>query len=52
MIGMVDVSWKNIFKLSAFGAASDFCKLVQVGIDVYILHLTHLHYFQGLVLLT
>ena len=28
--------WEDIFKLSASDAASDFCELVQVGIDVYI----------------
>ena len=28
----------NIFKLSASTAASEFCKWVQFGIDVYILH--------------
>ena len=33
-----DVSWEDIFKLSASAAASEFCKWVQVGIDVYIPH--------------
>ena len=33
-----DVSWEDIFKLSAFAAASEFCKWVQVGIDVYVPH--------------
>ena len=33
-----DVPWEDIFKLSASAAASVFCELVQVGIDVYILH--------------
>ena len=33
-----DVPWKDIFKLSAFAAASKFCEWVQVGIDVYIPH--------------
>ena len=33
-----DVSWKDIFKLSASAAASEFCEWVQVGIDVYIPH--------------
>ena len=33
-----DVPWKDIFKLSASVAASEFCKWVQVGIDVYIPH--------------
>ena len=33
-----DVPWKDIFKLSASAAASEFCEWVQVGIDVYILH--------------
>ena len=32
-----DVPWEDIFKLSA-SAASEFCKWVQVGIDVYIPH--------------
>ena len=33
-----DVSWGDIFKLSASAAASEFCEWVQVGIDVYIPH--------------
>ena len=33
-----DVPWKDIFKLSASAAASEFCELVQAGIDVYIPH--------------
>ena len=34
-----DVSWEDIFKLSASAAAaSEFCKWVQVGIDAYISH--------------
>ena len=33
-----DVPWEDIFKLSASAAASEFCKWVQVGIDVYILY--------------
>ena len=33
-----DVPWENIFKPSASVAASEFCDLVQVGIDVYIPH--------------
>ena len=33
-----DVSWEDIFKLSASAAASKFCKWVQVGIDVSIFH--------------
>ena len=32
------VPWEDIFKLSAFAAASKFCEQVQVGIDVYIPH--------------
>ena len=51
-----DVTWEDIFKLSASAAASEFCEWVQVGIDVYIPHckyqvkpLTHLHGFQLLV---
>ena len=44
LIGMVfviilrDVPWEGIFKLSASGAASEFCEWVQAGIDVYIPH--------------
>ena len=33
-----DVPWEDIFKLSASGAASEFCEWVQVGTDVYIPH--------------
>ena len=33
-----DVSWEDIFKLSASAAASEFCEWVQVGNDVYIPH--------------
>ena len=33
-----DIPYEDIFKLSASTAASEFCELVQVGIDVYILH--------------
>ena len=33
---MRDVPWKDIFKLGASTAASEFCEWVQVGIDVYI----------------
>ena len=34
-----DAPWKDIFKLTASAAAaSEFCELVQVGIDVYIIH--------------
>ena len=33
-----DVPWENIFKLSAYATASEFCEWVQVGIDVYIPH--------------
>ena len=33
-----DVSFEDIFKLSASAAASEFCEWVQVGIDVYIPH--------------
>ena len=33
-----DVPWEDVFKLSASGAASEFCEWVQVGIDVYIPH--------------
>ena len=31
-----DVPWENIFKLGVSAAAKEFCKWVQVGIDVYI----------------
>ena len=33
-----DVPWEDIFKLGAPAATSEFCKWVQVGIDVYISH--------------
>ena len=33
-----DAPWKDIFKLSASAAASEFCEWVQVGINVYIPH--------------
>ena len=33
-----DVSWEDIFKLSASAAASEFCEWIQVGIDAYIPH--------------
>ena len=33
-----DVSWDDIFKLSASAAASEFCECVEAGIDVYIPH--------------
>ena len=33
-----DVPWEDIFKLGASAAASEFCKWVQVGVDVYIPH--------------
>ena len=33
-----DVSWEDIFKLSASAAASEFCEWVLVGIDLYILY--------------
>ena len=54
-----DVPWEDIFKLSASAAASEFCKWVQVGIDVCIPHrkesirssFTHFHGFQLFVLL-
>ena len=37
-VNLRDVPWKDIFKRSAFAAASEFCEWVQVGIDVYIRH--------------
>ena len=33
-----DVPWEDIFKLSGYAAASEFCEWVQVGIDLYISH--------------
>ena len=33
-----NVPWEGIFKLITSAAASEFCELVQVGIDVYIPH--------------
>ena len=33
-----DVPWKDIFKLGASAAASEFCEWVQIRIDVYIPH--------------
>ena len=36
-----DVPWKDIFKLGAFPAASEFCEWVQVAIDVSIPHRKH-----------
>ena len=33
-----DVPWEDILKFSASAAASEFCKWVQIGIDVYIPH--------------
>ena len=35
---MRGVPWKDVFKLSASAAASEFCEWFQVGIDIYILH--------------
>ena len=52
-----DVPWRDIFKLGASAAASEFFEWIQVAIDVYIPHtnirssFTHLHGFQLLVLL-
>ena len=53
-----DVPCKNIFKLGASAAASEFCGWVQVAIDIYISiieniksSIIHLHGFQLLVLL-
>ena len=52
-----DVLWKDIFKLSASAAASEFCEWVQAGIFVLSpvenirSSLTHLHGFHLLVLL-
>ena len=33
-----NVSWEDIFKLSASSAASEICERVQVGIAVYVPH--------------
>ena len=33
-----DVPWEDIFKLCAFAAAREFCKRVQVRIDVFVPH--------------
>ena len=38
MIIWKDVSWKEVFKLGAFAAASECCECVQVGTDLYIPH--------------
>ena len=35
---MRNAPWENIFKISASGAAINFCEWVQFGIDVYIPH--------------
>ena len=49
-----DVPGEDILKLSAFATASEFCKWIQVGVDLYIPHckyqpsLTHLHGFPYL----
>ena len=51
-----DIPWEDIFKLSASAGASEFCGWVEVGIDVYIPHvssksnLTHLHGFHEAVI--
>ena len=39
-----EVPWEDIFKLSAFATASEFCKWVQVGINPYISH--RIYYFK------
>ena len=46
-----DVPWEDICKLGASTAASESCEWVQVGIEVYIPCLIHLHGFQLLLLL-
>ena len=38
---MRDAPWKDIFKLSASAAATEFCEWVQVGTDVYITNPQH-----------
>ena len=35
---MIDIPKKDIFKIDASAATSEFCELFQVGIDVYIPH--------------
>ena len=45
-----DVPWEDIFKLSTSAASSEFCKWVQVRIDVYIYQVKH-HYLHGFLLL-
>ena len=47
-----DVPWEDIFKLGASAAASAFSECIQVGSDVCIPSLTHLHGFQLLVLIS
>ena len=44
-----DAIWEHIFKLSSSTGDSEFCEWVQVGIDVYIPYITHLHGFQKFV---
>ena len=52
-----DVPWEDIFKLSTFAAASEFCEwfsleLMYISLIAYIRSsLTHLHGFQQLMLL-
>ena len=42
LIGMFFVIiWEDIFKVSASAAASEFCKLDQIVIDLYISHLKY-----------
>ena len=36
-----DAPWEDIFKISASGAASEFCEWVKVGTDVYIPHIKY-----------
>ena len=38
---LTDVPLEDIFKLSAPAAACEFCDWVQVGINVYILHIKY-----------
>ena len=47
-VNLKDVLWKDIFKLGASAATSEFCECIQVEIDVYIdvCSLTNFHGFR------
>ena len=38
MFHLKDVPWEDIFKFSTSAAAREFCKMVHIGIDLYIPH--------------